>query len=295
MNFYGTELPTFRANLHTHSTVSDGGLTPAAAIQAYAEAGYDVLAFSDHRRTNPVAQYESPRMTLLSGIELHPMGPRGIFWHLLALGVPADFPGEFPTAQAAIDAVNAVHGVVFCAHPHWCGLTSGEILELHGLSGIEVYNTSCRYIGKAFSDQCYDELIDAGWACGALAVDDMHSSDALFGGWTMIAAPDRSPEALIDALRQGRYYATQGPRFTRLSFENGVFEADFSEAVEAVVIGRRSSGKVVAMPNFPAPGDHPTVTTLRVETSARMLGAMRCRIRDAQGRFAWSPPVVWGD
>lgn len=293
MNFYGRELPIFRANLHTHSTVSDGWLTPQQVIDYYDSAGYEVLAFSDHRLTNPVSQYRPRHMTLLPGMELHPKGPRGLTWHLLALGVPENFPGKYSSAQRAIDAVHAVGGIVFVAHPHWCGITSSDILKLKNIVGIEVYNSSTRYIGKAFSEECWDELISAGFACGALAVDDIHGLSEAFGGWTMIAAPDRSPEALLDALRNRRYYATQGPEFHRLSFENGVFEAEFSEAVEVSVVGRNSSGKVVCMPDYPFPGNRPVATHLRVEVSPLFGGVLRCRIRDAHGRWAWSAPITW--
>ena len=293
MNFHGRELPVFRANLHTHSTVSDGWLTPQQVIDYYEQGGYEVLAFSDHYKANPVAQYRTRNMTLLPGIELHPKGPRGLTWHLLALGVPENFPGKYATAQRAIDAVHAAGGMVFVAHPHWCGITSADILKLKNIVGIEVYNSSTRYIGKASSEECWDELISAGFACGALAVDDIHGMSEAFGGWTMIVAPDRSPEALFDALRNRRYYATQGPEFHRLSFENGVFEADFSEAVEVCVVGRNDSGKVVCMPDYPFPGNRPVATHLRVEVTPRFGGVLRCRIRDDRGRQAWSAPITW--
>ena len=295
MNFYGETLPVFRANLHTHTKISDGAFPPDYVVGFYHAEGYDVLAFSDHRKTNPVSTYESGGMTLLSGIELHPTGPRGIPWHLLALGVPEDFPGEYPDAQSAINAVAAVGGVVFAAHPHWCGLTSADILELHGLAGIEVYNTSCRYIGKAYSEQTAHELLDAGFSGGLLAVDDIHHLHHLFGGWTMIAAPDKSPQALLNALKTKHYYATQGPEFHRLSFHDGVFEAEFSEAVEVVLSGRESSGAVVVAPDYPMPGDRRTATKFSVKVTPRMKGAVHCRITDAAGKHAWTAPLTWDE
>ena len=148
MNFFGKELPVFKANLHTHTKNSDGGYTAEEVIELYSGKGYDILAFTDHRKPNKVSAYDGKGMTLISGIELHPEGPRGIKWHLLALNVPEDFPGEYKTADDAITAVLVAGGIVFCAHPHWCGLTSQDVLHLPGLSGIEVYNTSCRFIGK---------------------------------------------------------------------------------------------------------------------------------------------------
>ena len=102
MDFYGRRLHSYKANLHTHSTLSDGEFPPQEVIRLYREHGYSVLAFTDHRKTNPVSGYDGGGLTLLSGIELHPNGPRGIRWHLLALGVPESFPGEFESGQQAV-------------------------------------------------------------------------------------------------------------------------------------------------------------------------------------------------
>ena len=36
MNYYGEQRQALRANLHTHSTLSDGKLTPEQVIESYA-------------------------------------------------------------------------------------------------------------------------------------------------------------------------------------------------------------------------------------------------------------------
>ena len=95
MDFYGKNLPVFKAALHNHCTVSDGLFEPNELIKMYAEKNFDVFAFTDHRKTNPVEQYNACGMTLISGIELHPKGPRNTTWHLLALNrriFPANLP-----------------------------------------------------------------------------------------------------------------------------------------------------------------------------------------------------------
>ena len=38
----------FKANLHTHTTISDGKLTPEEVKAAYMERGYQIVAFTDH-------------------------------------------------------------------------------------------------------------------------------------------------------------------------------------------------------------------------------------------------------
>ncbi len=38
----------YRVNLHSHSKVSDGGLTPLEMKEMYKSAGYSAVAFTDH-------------------------------------------------------------------------------------------------------------------------------------------------------------------------------------------------------------------------------------------------------
>lgn len=291
MNFYGRELPVFKAALHNHCTVSDGLFAPEELLKMYADQKFDVFAFTDHRKTNPVSTYDGKGMTLISGIELHPVGPRNLPWHLLALHVPEDFPGEYESAEKAITAVILAGGIVFCAHPHWCGFSSADVLALNGISGIEVYNSSCRFIGKAYNDQCWDELSNAGYVLGALAVDDTHNSSHLFGGWTMILAEDKSPASLMESLKNGRYYATQGPQFHRLALNGRIFEAEFTEAAEVIIYFNNSRGICVTAPNFPDYGTNNIVSSFAKEIPETYTGPIRCRIRDKEGRYAWTTPV----
>jgi len=293
MNFSGRDIPVFKANLHTHTTHSDGKYTPEEIIGLYSEAGYDVLAFTDHRASNPVSTYDGRGMTLLSGMEVHPIGPRGIPWHLLALGTPEDFRNnpEWGGQQAA-DAIRAAGGIFFTAHPYWCGFTSAEILTLQGSLGIEVYNTSTRYIGKAFNMQLWDECLNQQANYTALAVDDVHGARDLFKGFTMICAEDASPKALLKALAEGSFYASQGPMFQKISLENRVFEAEFTPCQEVILLSNGSRGFLGATTDDAGP--HSPVRTcqeFRCNLSDLPSGSyVRCQIRDSQGNYAWSNP-----
>ena len=293
MDHFGRKLNEYKANLHTHSTTSDGRFPPQEVVRLYAEGGYDVLAFTDHKRANRISELDGMGMTLISGMELHPAGPRGIRWHLLGLGVPEDFAYPEPqTGQEAVDAVNAAGGIVFCAHPYWCGFTSAEVGALKGILGIEVYNTSTRYIGKEFSMQIWDELLDAGHRYTALAVDDMHWEHDLFKGFTVILAEDKSPPALLDALKNGRFYSSQGPRFTRIALENNVLIADFTPAVSAIAVRKQSGGYCAAIEDALGPGsDNPEISHLECDLSPFSGNYVRIQLRDRAGRLAWSNPV----
>ena len=89
MNYYGEQRLALRANLHTHSTLSDGRLPPEQVIEAYASEGYDVLAMTDHHQINDVTQWDDHGMIIIQGAELHPLSsPERCRWHLVALNLP---------------------------------------------------------------------------------------------------------------------------------------------------------------------------------------------------------------
>jgi predicted metal-dependent phosphoesterase TrpH len=87
-----------RIDLHTHSTCSDGTLTPAGVMAAAAEAGLDVVALTDHDTTagwrEASAAAEAAGVRLVGGMEIscrwYAVSP-AIPLHLLAYLVdPAD-------------------------------------------------------------------------------------------------------------------------------------------------------------------------------------------------------------
>jgi predicted metal-dependent phosphoesterase TrpH len=64
-----------RADFHTHTTASDGRLTPAELVRLAASRGVSVLALTDHDSTEGVAEAlsaaaEQPGFTLVPGIEM---------------------------------------------------------------------------------------------------------------------------------------------------------------------------------------------------------------------------------
>ena len=296
----GKKTKVFKTNFHTHTTTSDGMHDPAEMCCLYDMAGYDAVALTDHHKTNKISELQKlikkehgAKITLISGIELHPTGPRGIPWHILVLGVPEDFPGKYKTGFAAAQAARDAGALVFAAHPYWCGLTSAEVAELGDITGTEVYNSSCRYIGKEYNMNNWDELLDAGSRPGwALAVDDCHNPGTFGMGWTMVAAKKCTPEALLKAVREGQFYSTEGPEFTRIEVKDGRFIAEFSPATTAVLVGKRASGHCETAPRWPLPGNEKgIVTSMDVDLSHFQPGSyIRCQIKDANGKMAWSMP-----
>ncbi len=61
----------FRANLHCHSTLSDGRLTPEELIKAYQARGYSILAITDHEAPKDHSARSTDSFLLLTGYEAY--------------------------------------------------------------------------------------------------------------------------------------------------------------------------------------------------------------------------------
>ena len=60
----------YKANLHTHTTVSDGKMTPAEIKAAYLERGYSIVAFTDHDLIVPHTELRDDRFLPITGCEI---------------------------------------------------------------------------------------------------------------------------------------------------------------------------------------------------------------------------------
>lgn len=63
-------LPFYKANLHCHTTASDGSLTPQEVKDAYKAKGYSVIAFTDHELMVPHPELNDPEFLALNGYEI---------------------------------------------------------------------------------------------------------------------------------------------------------------------------------------------------------------------------------
>jgi hypothetical protein len=288
----------WKGNIHTHSTLSDGVRSPAEVCAAYREAGYDFLALTDHFMAKygfPVADtrpFRTPGFTTLIGAELHaPATALGEIWHILAVGLPLDFPplaaGETGPQIAARAA--AAGAFVAIPHPGWYGLTVADAASLPAAAAIEVYNHTSE-LRTARGDGAYlaDAVLATGRRVGLLAVDDAHfACDDAFGGWLMVKAAANEPEALLGALQDCAYYATQGPLLEAVDWAADQVRVQCSPAASIMVLGRGSRAAQSV-----APDQRAAVLPLERVASG---GYARVVVADAAGRKAWSNPVWFAD
>ena len=67
---FGKDKGFYKANLHCHSTVSDGKKTPEELKEMYLKQGYSVIAFTDHDVLVPHSELNSEDFLALNGYEI---------------------------------------------------------------------------------------------------------------------------------------------------------------------------------------------------------------------------------
>ncbi len=295
----------WRGNLHTHSTRSDGVLPPEEVCRRYRAEGYDFLALTDHfvgLFGYPIVDTVPMRaegFTTILGAELHSGAmENGELWHILAVGLPADFaasksPGFLPVEgqetgpEIAARAV-AAGAFVAIAHPQWSGLTLADARTITAAHAVEIYNHGCamgcdRPDGFAIADL----LLTEGRRLSLIATDDAHFSEPdHFGGWVMVKATENTPEALLAALKAGDFYSSQGPELRDVRIEGDQVVVECSAVVSVVALGHGTGAKAV----------HGQSLTRAEVPLARLNNSpwVRVAVIDAAGRRAWSNPLWVG-
>lgn len=285
-----------RGNLHCHSSVSDGDPTPARVCAIYRKLDYDFISLTDHFTESygyPVTDttaYRSAGFTTLLGAELHaPAIGNGEIWHLVANGLPLDFAplGEGETgielARRAIEA----GAFVSIPHPAWYGLTPEDALSLPAVHAVEAWNTICQVeTGRGEGGHLIDQMLNAGRRVGVVAADDTHRYQAELGrSWVMVKAPERSPDAILAALKANAYYASQGPEFHHIEIDGDYLNIETSAIASAWLIGHAARSVAIS---------GQALTHIRLPITKFAGSWARLVIEDQDRKRAWTNPL-WQD
>ncbi|MEM1383829.1 MAG: CehA/McbA family metallohydrolase [Pseudomonadota bacterium] len=293
----------WRGNLHGHSTVSDGEASAEDVCRRYEAEGYDFICLSDHfmerfgfqiADTKP---YRSNAFSTLIGAEIHaPQTSQGQAWHILAVGLPENFPatGAGETGPDLARRAAEAGAFVAIAHPHLSGLTTDDILSIDTAHAIEVYNhTAAIRYGRGFGDVAWDVALQAGRRLGGIAVDDSHfrtgpKAGAMdgFGGWVMVKAEDAAPDTLLAALKAGQYYASTGPTIEDVTRDADTLTVRCSPAAQVIVLGNVGKGQHL---------DGTAITKAALPLDRFEEGWCRVVVRDREGRQAWTNPLWVND
>ena len=255
----------YKANLHTHTTISDGVWTPEEVKAAYKEHGYQIVAFTDHEVCIPHPELCDEGFLALTGYEIAtnqkiPLGFGDKTYHFclisrqldqakqicfdpryLYIGHGAQYADQleiksYAEREYSLACVNEVvrqarEGGYLVAynHPDWSLQNYSDYIGLEGLWGIEVYNSACVVMGyDDWQPRPFEDLLRAGKEVFPLATDDMHRDLHKFQGWVMVAARSLTYDDVITALENGDFYASSGPEIHSLTLADGELKLNCS-------------------------------------------------------------------
>ena len=175
--------------------MSDGFFTVSGLLKACKDAGYDVVAITDHNVVtipHPLQLREVKDLLVLRGIEV--TFPR---LHLICLEPQVTNMGVLGVIHSA--------RVSWIAHPGLSminPLECQEVCDREGLDGVELYNTGIRQFKGDLDGNFY-------------AVDDLHVPSQLMTSWIEMDVDYLEKEVVLTKLKAGDYelYWREPPRF----------------------------------------------------------------------------------
>ncbi len=304
-SFYSAPGKFYRGNLHTHSDRSDGALDVKEVCRRYKDAGYDFIAVTDHYLgmygypITDTTPFRDKEFTTLLGAELHiDSMDNGDIWHIVAVGLPADFtPPDVPhfmhvdcveTAAELAQRARDAGAFVAIAHPHWSGLTEADARRLTAAHAVEIYNHGCAIENdRGDGLLSYEHMLNEGRRLTMIATDDAHfKTPDHFGGWVMVKAADNTPEALLDALKKGAFYSSTGPELKDIRLTRRAIEIECSTVSTIAVLGRGNAASTIC-------AEEMTSGVIALDRFA-VSPWVRVAVIDKAGKRAWSNPI-WLD
>ncbi len=307
----------YKANLHLHSVISDGALTPQEWKEKYMARGYSILAYTDHDTFVTHNDLTDDNFLALNGYELA-LGANGgkKTCHLCAIrltdseelpaclsdglwilekqnkprpsgtvgyynGQNLSYTGEC-ISRICQDHVDCDFFVTY-NHPEWSGENYPDYISYNNMHAMEIVNYSCQVEGHdEYDSMAYNDMLLAGKRIYCTATDDAHGEYAAYGGFTMIKAEKLEYGAVMQAMLKGHFYASEGPAIEEFYYEDGEFVIKTSpvKKIQALFLGARLGSKARSVKA--AEGEY--ITEMRVK--AKEAVAVRFTAVDENGKRA---------
>lgn len=289
-----------KGNLHTHSTRSDGHYPPEEVARHYRENGYDFLAITDHWVYGVHQNLNREDFLVFPGTELDIELPGRKDHHIVGFGLPEtnripdgyDFSGErdgkrLGTAERIIEFFGQNGNVALYAHPYWSKVDSTDIKYLQGIIGMEIYNHGSEFESNNGNSETYfDHFLFVRNRTFCFATDDAHAleGDSL-GGFIMVKTRAFTHRGIMDAIKDGSFYASAGPVILDFYVEDNTARVCCEPCQDIFFQTPHRSGHL-----------HSETDSLR-EGSFELLGGeeyVRVTVRNTKGQKAWTQPIwLW--
>jgi len=299
-----------KGNLHTHTTRSDGELSPEDAIRFYYERGYDFLALTDHRKYNYLNFAPEIPITIIPGMEFDCDFERSMeegfrCFHTVSIGASridgngfeqddyydSGIASNQEEYQSYLDWMHEKNNLTIYCHPQWSSTPARYFENLQGDFAMEIWNSQCALRHHNDMDAMYwDELLGQGKKIYGVASDDAHGSKIYGNGWVMVQSENHL-KAIIKALKEGAFYSSCGPEIYDFYID--------TERDKAVI--ECSPASIIRIQSDKHPTDFVESkdgTMTRAEFDLRSQAAwpgryqyVRLTVIDRNGKYAWTNPI----
>lgn len=303
----------YKANLHCHSTCSDGRFTPEKLKEIYKEHGYSILAYSDHNVLISHEELKDSTFLPITAVEINlKCYHHYIFHNKYGRSAPTYHLNFFSKNEKATKMpffirtysvrnanylIRAFKRRGFLAqynHPRWSFQSVKNFTRLRGLWSFEILNYGCETeLFDGHADYEYEYYIRHGKLRKSkmpvpVADDDNHNGFGesgpqcdSFGGWTMIKAPELTYDAVMTAMQKGYLYASSGPEIKSLYVENGVMKIKTSPVKGIAFLTTTRSRQVFL-------SDNCDITHAEFELDPKKYNYVRIELKDDKGGRAWT-------
>lgn len=204
----------YKANLHCHSTYSDGKLSVETLKEEYKKRGYSIIAFTDHEHVIDNSRLDDEDFLTITSCEvaikefenqstLKNYGMRVCHLNFYALDQHNDITpcyssvydhyindetknmikheGEYKRNYSVedinkmIEVANEKGFIVSYNHPSWSLENATHYLGYKNLFAVEIFNTSCVNLGIVDDEVVYDDLKRCKNKIWCTACDDNHN------------------------------------------------------------------------------------------------------------------------
>jgi predicted metal-dependent phosphoesterase TrpH len=280
-NPYALRYPLWlKGNLHAHTTLSDGELSPDETLDAFIRSGHHFVALTDHDVIAHPDETRFPQIVVFPGVE------HSAQQHLLRVNVTTTLPHDL-SYQSVIDLTLQQGGLVILNHPNWGEnfdhWRDSQLIQLERYHGIEIYNNVIEYLeGSPYALDRWDRLLSEGKRVWGYANEDTHRTFQIGSAWNAVNVRERSKEAVLDALKAGRFYASTGVVIEEIVVEDGYYRVQSANARELRLISLH--GQIVERVR----GSQATFSLSKASVYARVEAIGEGRSR------AWTQPVFVG-
>lgn len=287
-----------KGNIHSHTTFSDGCLSPEEAKEAYQHHGYDFLIITDHDRYTDTRRLSDEKFTMVQGMELSgfTMNDKRIHINVFWAGDRAGFePGQTIALASGGETKELCEKLrsrgcyVMLNHPHWSLIQSTDIGDCSPYDAVEIYNYGTDWLERMGDGRVFwTELLLRGCRLWNGGSDDNHNDYEMdspycdsFGGFTVVKAEGRSPEAIVKAMKAGSFYTSEGPSIYDFYVEDDTVHVVCSPCVRIYINGERRQYQRVM-------GQYMTEFVTKLKGTEIFI---RAECTDAAGRSAYSNPI----